>query len=129
METLKSFVLVLAIALQGCTSVPSGPEINAEGFAGVYGSFVGHVGALELMSNGKYSCFVTNGSVDGCLTVDGSGSSNGTWIFDGNLIVFSPESETNNLVLSFQAATAVPSPTGLILHVHGFEYSLQKGSF
>jgi len=109
-----------------CASDRSRTEASLEEYSGDYGTFIGHIGELHLSDTGSYECFVTNGSVDGCLTVVGSGTSKGTWLPGEGAVAFFPEFESRRLVLSFEGARAVLGEGGLVLRVGEFEYVLPK---
>lgn len=119
-------LLLLSSLLSSCRAERDSSALTIEGLAGEYGGFGGRIGLLILTDDGTYSCFVMNGTVNGCSSVFGSGLSTGTWLLEDGKIGFSWESEPDELVLSFEAATAIPSATGLVLSVEGIEYPLKK---
>jgi hypothetical protein len=128
-----SSAILLIIGIAACnysdTGGPAGesrPEVDT--LVDNYGSFVGHIGSLSLLEDGKYTCWVLNGATsDGCLSVVGSGSSQGTWGLEGDIIAFNPTSETNRLVLTFRGATALLTVEGVLLRIGDFEFPLKRG--
>ncbi len=115
--------------LTGCASLdpePASREAEAAGVVGSYGPWT-PIASLELQATGEYECLVLAWvTADGCGTVEGNGTSCGSWRLSGGEIQFLPIAEARDLVLTFTGATAVPTKEGLLLTLEGQDYPLPR---
>lgn len=127
--------LLLALAACGPApaevppTAPQPAELPLAALAGDWGPESGRPVLLELHADGSYEAFVFNGMTeDGCATVEGAGTSLGTWVLRDGRVLLLPRDEPPDLALKLAGVSAVPDDGRLVLTAGAETIVLQRSA-